>query len=253
MAHVHTLGKKAPKAEKILHLGATSCYVTDNGDLMIMRDGLDLLLPKLATVISKLKDFALLYKDLPCLAYTHGQSAQPHTVGKRASIWIQDLLDDLRNLERVKGDLRFRGVKGTTGTQASFLKLFNEDHEKVKQLDSLVAKKAGFDDESLSIITSQTYSRKIDADLANAFASKPSHLPSTYTSLLFSASLHPRQVTNPPFLSLQVSAPPAAAFPPISATCPPSKNSKSPSNPRKSAPQPWPTNATPCVPNGFPP
>ena len=154
---------------EIIHLGATSCYVTDNGDLMIMRDGIDLLLPKLATAISKLQAFALQYKDLPCLAYTHGQSAQPHTMGKRATLWIQDLLDDLRNLERAKDDLRFRGVKGTTGTQASFLALFDGDHEKVKRVDALVAKKAGFD--KTSIVTSQTYSRKMDVDVANTFAS----------------------------------------------------------------------------------
>lgn len=137
---------------------------------MIMRDGIDRLLPKLATAISKLQAFALEYRNLPCLAYTHGQSAQPHTVGKRAALWIHDLLDDLRNLERARNDLRFRGVKGTTGTQASFLALFDGDHAKVKELDALVAKKAGFENH-IAIVTSQTYSRKMDIDVANAFAS----------------------------------------------------------------------------------
>ena len=169
MAHVHAYGQAAPEAAGIIHWGATSCYVTDNADLIFLRDGLSLLLPKLARVVSKLSSFAQQYASLPCLAYTHGQSAQPHTVGKRACLWIQDLLMDLRNLERAKSDLRFRGTKGTTGTQASFLAIFNGDHEKVKALDLLVTKKAGFSD--AFTISSQTYSRKIDVDVANAFAS----------------------------------------------------------------------------------
>ena len=169
MAHVHTFGQVAPSAAGIIHLGATSCYCTDNADLMFLRDGLDLLLPRLAIVILKLSDFAREYKDLPCLGYTHGQPAQLTTVGKRACLWIQDLLMDLRNLERARSDIRFRGVKGTTGTQASFLALFNGDHAKVEELDELVTKKAGF--ESTFTITSQTYSRKIDVDVCNAFGS----------------------------------------------------------------------------------
>ena len=169
MAHVHAYGQVAPEAAGIIHIGATSCYVTDNADLIFLRDGLTLLLPKLARVISKLSTFAQQYASLPCLAYTHGQSAQPHTVGKRACLWIQDLLMDLRNLERAKSDLRFRGTKGTTGTQASFLAIFDGDHEKVKALDRLVTKRSGFS--AAFTISSQTYSRKIDVDVANALAS----------------------------------------------------------------------------------
>lgn len=169
MAHVHAFGQVAPAAAGIIHWGATSCYCTDNADLMFLRDGLDLLLPKLATVVKKLADFAMENKDLPCLGYTHGQPAQLVTVGKRTCLWIQDLLMDLRNMERARADLRFRGVKGTTGTQASFLAIFNGNHEKVEELDELVTKKAGFD--SAYIISSQTYSRKIDLDVANALSS----------------------------------------------------------------------------------
>ena len=123
----------------------------------------------MATVIHKLSGFARKWKANPCLAFTHGQSAQPHTVGKRACLWIKDLLRDLRNLERARSDLEFRGVKGTTGTQASFLAIFNGDHSKVEMLDEIVTKKAGF--ATASEITSQTYSRKIDLDVANAFSS----------------------------------------------------------------------------------
>ena len=169
MAHVHGYGLKAPAAAGSIHLGATSCYVTDNADLMFLKDGLDIILRKLAVVIKKLSDFAREYKDLPCLGYTHGQSAQMITVGKRACLWIQDLLMDLRNLERARSDLRFRGVKGATGTQGTFLALFKGDHEKVEELDQLVTKKAGFD--SVFTITSQTYSRKIDVDVLNALSS----------------------------------------------------------------------------------
>ncbi len=138
-------------------------------DLIFLRSGLDILLPKLATVISKLTDFAKTYSSMPCLGYTHGQPAQLTTVGKRACLWISDLLMDLRNLERARSDIRFRGVKGTTGTQASFLAIFNGDHSKVEELDELVTKKAGF--QSAYAISSQTYSRKIDVDVANALSS----------------------------------------------------------------------------------
>ncbi|KAI9658716.1 MAG: adenylosuccinase ade13 [Bathelium mastoideum] len=169
MAHVHTLGQAAPAAAGIIHWGATSCYCADNADLIFLRDGLNILLPKLAQVIDQFSSFAHQYKDLACLGYTHGQPAQLTTVGKRACLWIQDLLMDLRNLERARDDLRFRGVKGTTGTQASFLQIFDGDHDKVERLDELVTKKAGF--KSAFIISSQTYSRKIDADVINALAS----------------------------------------------------------------------------------
>lgn len=147
MAHVHAFGQRAPAAEKIIHWGATSCYVTDNADLMFLRDGLDILLPKLAKVISKLSQFALEQKAMPCLGYTHGQPAQLITVGRRAAQWVESLLMDLRNLTRAKQDIlkSFRGVKGTTGTQASFLQIFEGNHEKVEELDRLVTQKAGFE------------------------------------------------------------------------------------------------------------
>ncbi|KAF7508664.1 adenylosuccinase ade13 [Endocarpon pusillum] len=171
MAHVHAFGLAAPAAAATIHLGATSCYCTDNADLLFIRDGLSLLLPKLAICIQKLSEFAEEYKSLPCLGYTHGQPAQLTTVGKRACLWIQDLLMDLRNISRARSDLRFRGVKGTTGSQASFLQIFNNDHDKVEKLDELVTKKAGFGHAPAYIISSQTYSRKIDLDVSNALAS----------------------------------------------------------------------------------
>ena len=152
-----------------LSYSATSCYCTDNADLIFLRDGFEIVLPKLAAAIHKLSVFARKWKDEPCLAFTHGQSAQPHTVGKRVCIWIYDLLKDLRNLERARDDLEFRGVKGTTGTQASFLAIFNGDHSKVDRLDEIVTEKASF--QKVSEITSQTYSRKVDVDIANAFSS----------------------------------------------------------------------------------
>lgn len=171
MAHVHTYGLAAPAAAGIIHWGATSCYVTDNADLIFLRDGLNVILLKLAQAIQHLSAFALQYHDLPCLGYTHGQPAQPVTVGKRASLWITDLLRDLRNLERAREDIlsEFRGVKGTTGTQASFLAIFKNDHEQVEKLDALVTSKAGF--RAAEISTSQTYSRKIDVDVLHALSS----------------------------------------------------------------------------------
>lgn len=169
MAHVHTFGLAAPAAAGIIHLGATSCYVTDNADLIFLRDGLGLLLPKLASAIRKLTAFAEKYKALATLGYTHFQPAQPVTVGKRATLWIQDLLMDLRNLERAQEDLRFRGVKGTTGTQASFMGLFAGDHAAIDELDRRVTEKAGF--KSAFTTCSQTYSRKIDLDVLNAIGS----------------------------------------------------------------------------------
>ncbi|KXS98806.1 hypothetical protein AC578_2042 [Pseudocercospora eumusae] len=171
MAHVHTYGLVAPAAAGIIHWGATSCYVTDNADLIFLRDALNLVLPKLATVIQRLAVFAKEYKDLPCLGYTHGQAAQLVTVGKRASLWITDLLRNLRNLERQRDEVltSFRGVKGTTGTQASFLAIFKGNHDLVDQLDELVTKKANFKEAEIS--TSQTYSRLIDVDVIHALSS----------------------------------------------------------------------------------
>jgi adenylosuccinate lyase len=169
MAHVHTYGAVAPKAAPIIHLGATSCYVTDNTDLILMRDGLRLLAVKLARVIDRLSRFAEQHRELPTLGFTHFQAAQLTTVGKRACLWLQDLVIDLQRIEREARGLRFRGVKGTTGTQASFLSLFHGDHDKVEELDRLVTSAFGFD--SAFIVTGQTYSRKIDADIVATLAS----------------------------------------------------------------------------------
>jgi adenylosuccinate lyase len=168
MAHVHTFGARCPTAAPIIHLGATSCYVTDNTDLIIMRAGLDLLCARLARVIDRFSAFAKIHRDLPTLGFTHFQAAQLTTVGKRACLWLQDLLMDLRNLERAREDLRFRGVKGTTGTQASFLTLFNGDHGKVEELDRRVTKAFGF--ASAFTVTGQTYTRKVDAEVLAALA-----------------------------------------------------------------------------------
>lgn len=169
MSHVHCFGVQAPLAAGIIHLGATSCYVTDNSELIIMRDALDIIIPKLANTIKTLAAFAEKYKDLPTLGFTHFQPAQLTTVGKRACLWLQELLMDLRNITRARNDLRFRGVKGTTGTQASFLSLFDGDHEKVEKLDELVTEMAGFP--SAYLVTGQTYTRKVDYDVLNALAS----------------------------------------------------------------------------------
>lgn len=163
MAHVHTFGVACPSAAPIIHLGATSCYVGDNADLIILRDGLDILLPKLARVISRLSSFAREHAGLPTLGFTHLQPAQLTTVGKRATLWMQELLIDEENLSHAREGLRFRGVKGTTGTQASFLQLFDGDHDKVKSLDKLVTSKAGFSRSFM--VTGQTYTRKVDTDI----------------------------------------------------------------------------------------
>ena len=168
MAHIKAYGDQCPKARGIIHLGATSCFVTDNTDVILMRDGLEILLVKVANVLNNLAAFARKYRDLPTLGFTHLQPAQPTTVGKRACLWAQDFLMDLHQLEKARKNLRFRGVKGTTGTQDSFLKLFEGDHEKVKNLDRLVTHKMGFD--RAFIITGQTYTRKQDAQVLYALA-----------------------------------------------------------------------------------
>ncbi|MBI5359680.1 MAG: adenylosuccinate lyase [Planctomycetes bacterium] len=169
MAHIKAFAQQCPDAGKIIHLGATSAYVGDNTDLIQMRDGLNLLLPKLAGLIAVLSEFARKYKSMPTLAYTHLQPAQLTTVGKRACLWIQDLLTDLRGLEYALSEIRFLGVKGATGTQASFLELFKGDSKKVQELDSIVAGKMGF--KNSLIISGQTYPRKIDCAALNALAS----------------------------------------------------------------------------------
>ncbi|BFZ59694.1 adenylosuccinase ade13 [Saitoella coloradoensis] len=169
MAHVHAFGKNAPAAAGIIHLGATSCYVTDNADLIFLRDGCDILIEKLVNVIDRLSKFALEQKDVPTLGWTHFQPAQLTTVGKRATLWLQELLWDLRNIARARDDIGFRGVKGTTGTQASFLALFDGDHDKVEELDQLVTELSGF--KHAYPVTGQTYSRKIDIDVVAPLAS----------------------------------------------------------------------------------
>ena len=143
MAHVYEFGTKCPNAKPIIHLGATSCYVTDNTDIIIMREALGLIKQKLIVVINNLKTFADAYKGIPCLGYTHFQPAQLTTVGKRATLWLQDLLEDLTELEFVEKNLKLLGCKGTTGTSESFMKLF-KDEEKVKQIDTTIAQKMGF-------------------------------------------------------------------------------------------------------------
>ncbi|TKX19447.1 adenylosuccinate lyase [Elsinoe australis] len=169
MAWVHAYGLVAPAAAGQIHWGATSCYVTDNADLILMRNALDIIIQKMANAIDKLSSFAKEWKDLPCLGYTHLQPAQLTTVGKRACVWIQDLMMDLKAMQRAREELRFRGVKGTTGTQASFLQIFDGDHDKVEQLDELVTKKAGF--KSAYPIATQTYSRKVDLEVGSAVCS----------------------------------------------------------------------------------
>jgi adenylosuccinate lyase len=168
MAHVHTFEQAAPAAKGIIHLGATSQYVVDNADLLIMRDAMKLLASRLANAIDALATFAVKWKDLPTLGYTHFQPAQLTTVGKRATLWAQDLAIDLEELEHRIATLKFRGVKGTTGTQASFLMLFDGDHAKVDQLDRLVTQRFGFA-ESFTV-TGQTYPRKVDAQIVSSLA-----------------------------------------------------------------------------------
>ncbi|MEI6738849.1 MAG: adenylosuccinate lyase [Gemmatimonadaceae bacterium] len=168
MAHVHAFGDVAPDARKFIHLGATSCYVTDNAELILMREGMALLRDKLLEALSALAGFAEQWQSLPALGYTHLQPAQLTTVGKRATLWMQDILLDLEDLESRITGLPFRGVKGTTGTQASFLTLFDGDHAKVRELDRRVTQRMGF---AASIpVSGQTYSRKVDAQVLGVVA-----------------------------------------------------------------------------------
>jgi len=169
MAHIHAFGEQAKKARPIIHLGATSCFVTDNADIIIMYEALKLIRKKLVNCIKVLSDFALKYKDMPTLGFTHFQPAQLTTVGKRAMLWVQDLVMDLEFLEYVMEHTYLRGVKGTTGTQASFMALFDGNEEKVKMLDKLVCKKMGF--EKSFPLTSQTYPRKYDFLVLSVLAS----------------------------------------------------------------------------------
>lgn len=168
MGHIHAYGDACPQARPIIHLGATSCYVTDNTDLLLMREGLQMLCRRLAAVIDRLGRFALNYRNLPCLAFTHLQAAQPTTLGKRACLWAYDLALDLHELEHRLSQLRARSVKGTTGTQASFVELFQGDHSRIRRLEQLVAQKMGFAE--TYAVTGQTYSRKVDAQVVDGLS-----------------------------------------------------------------------------------
>jgi adenylosuccinate lyase len=168
MSHVYAYGQQCPAAAGIIHLGATSCYVGDNTDVLILADATKLILRKCAQVLRNLAGFARQYKDLPCLAYTHLQPAQLTTVGKRATLWMNELVMDVENLEFQLQNLRLRGVKGTTGTQASFMELFDGDEAKVKELEKLVAEQLGF--EKSVAVCGQTYSRKVDAYFLSALS-----------------------------------------------------------------------------------
>ena len=165
MSHVYAFGVQCPKAKGIIHLGATSCYVGDNTDIILMRDALRLVRVKLVNVIAELAKFARAYRDLPTLGFTHFQPAQPTTVGKRATLWMNEFLLDLEEVEHVEGSLKLLGSKGTTGTQASFLELFDGDLDKVDRLDPMIAEKMGF--ASCYPVSGQTYSRKVDTIVLN--------------------------------------------------------------------------------------
>ena len=168
MSHVYAYGKQCPKAKGIIHLGATSCYVGDNTDIILMSEALEIVRKKLINVIAELAKFADEHKNLPTLAFTHFQPAQPTTVGKRATLWMQEFMMDLEDLEYVKGSLKLLGSKGTTGTQASFLELFDGDQETIDKIDPMIAKKMGF--ETCYPVSGQTYSRKVDTRGVNVLA-----------------------------------------------------------------------------------
>ncbi len=184
MAHVRVFGQAAPAARGIIHWGATSAYVTDNGDLMQMREALELTERRLVSVLRRLRDFALAHRDLPALAYTHFQPAQPTTVGKRAALWASDFLLDLEHVRAVKQGLRFLGAKGATGTQASFLRLFEGDSGKVEELDAALSRRAGF--ERRQMVSGQTYTRKQDDFVVHALSgvAQSSHKAATDLRLL---------------------------------------------------------------------
>lgn len=168
MAHVKAYGTQAKLAAGIIHLGATSCFVTDNAEVIMIDDALDIIMEKLVNVINNLKDFALKYKDLPTLGFTHLQPAQLTTVGKRATLWLEDLMMDYQSLTELKAKVKLRGVKGTTGTQASFMELFDNDENKVKRLEKLVVNKMGYD--KVYGVTGQTYPRKFDYNVLSVLS-----------------------------------------------------------------------------------
>ncbi|MEX0937236.1 MAG: adenylosuccinate lyase [Pirellulales bacterium] len=199
MAHVHAYGDACPQARGIIHLGATSCYVTDNADLVLLREGLELIRDRLAAVILAWADFAARYRELATLGWTHLQPAQPTTVGKRACLWAYDLVLDLKEIEHRLAQLRFRGVKGTTGTQASFLHLFEGDHQKVLELERRVAGKLGFD--ASYAVTGQTYPRKVDAQILDVLSGIATSAHKAATDLRLLAS---RREMEEPFEADQI-------------------------------------------------
>jgi adenylosuccinate lyase len=199
MAHVHAYGDQCPSARPIIHLGATSCYITDNADLILIRDALRMVATRIAAVIDRLSTFAKTYRDLPCLAYTHLQPAQPTTVGKRCCLWIYDLVLDLESIESRISGLKARSTKGTTGTQASFLQLFDGDHAKVRELERQVAQKIGFTDSYA--VTGQTYPRKVDSQIIDALSGIAQGLHKTATDLRLLAS---RKEVEEPFEANQI-------------------------------------------------
>ena len=170
MSHVYAYGLQCPHAKGIIHLGATSCYVGDNTDVIVMRQGLQLVRKKLIGVLNLLNDFAAQYKDMPCLAYTHCQPAQLTTVGKRATLWMNELVMDLEEIDHRLASLKLLGSKGTTGTQASFMELFEGDSARIKAVDASIAREMGFEPEQIVPVSGQTYSRKADAMILNALA-----------------------------------------------------------------------------------
>nr|XP_039260491.1 LOW QUALITY PROTEIN: adenylosuccinate lyase-like [Styela clava] len=186
MSHIKTYASRCPKAAPIIHLGATSCYVGDNTDLIVLRDGMDILLPKIACCIKHMSEFSRKHADLPTLGFTHFQPAQLTTVGKRCCLWIQDLLTDLLQLERIRDELKFRGIKGATGTQASFMALF-EDTSKVEKLNDRITEMCNFN--KSYIITGQTYPRKVDADILSRLASLGSSIHKICTDIRLLAGM----------------------------------------------------------------
>ncbi|MHB8865831.1 MAG: adenylosuccinate lyase [Pirellulaceae bacterium] len=199
MAHVHAFGDQCPSARAIIHLGATSCYVTDNTDLLLMREGLELIRDRLLLVIDGLGQFAAAQRDLACLGFTHLQPAQPTTVGKRACLWAYDLVLDLEEVEHRLQRLKARSIKGTTGTQASFLKLFGGDHIKVRALERRIAEKIGF--AATFAVTGQTYSRKVDAQVVDSLSGIAQSAHKAATDLRLLAS---RKEVEEPFETKQI-------------------------------------------------
>ncbi len=199
MAHVHTFGDAAPAARGIIHLGATSAFVGDNADLILYDEALHLIKKQLVNVIAVLSDFAMQYRELPTLGFTHFQPAQLTTVGKRACLWLTDLMLDYEELEFVIGTMRLRGAKGTTGTQASFMSLFDNDEEKVKQLNQLVLKEMGYDKDFM--LTGQTYPRKFDSRVVNVLSSIAQSLHKFATDMRLLQSL---KEVEEPFESSQI-------------------------------------------------